>query len=165
MILEKTRAWTDAESMTDSARLSARLNLYRFLDLAESWSPLESPSTVEAFLDYLDAIAEEPSEEVDAAGLSGEDAVTLLTVHKAKGLEWPVVFIPAVYANNFPLPGGRRVRQPVPETRRSPLALAHRPAPPTDPSPPAWTPGDPPRRSCGTPPTRCGPPTAPRSGG
>ena len=102
VILERTRAWADAESMTDSARLSARLNLYRFLDLAENWSPLENPSTVEGFLDYLDAIAEEPSEEVDAARLSGEDAVTLLTVHKAKGLEWPVVFIPAVYARNFP---------------------------------------------------------------
>ena len=102
VILDRTGAWTDAESMPHSARLSARLNLYRFLDLAENWSPLESPSTVEAFLDYLDAIVEEPAEEVDAARLSGENAVTLLTVHKAKGLEWPVVFIPAVYHRNFP---------------------------------------------------------------
>ena len=45
---------------------------------------------------------EEPSEEVDAARLSDEDAVALLTVHKAKGLEWPVVFVPAIYQQNFP---------------------------------------------------------------
>ena len=101
-ILEKTRAWADVESMSDNARLSARLNLYRFLDLAESWSPLEGPSTIEAFLDYLDALLEEPSEELDAARLSDEDAVALLTVHKAKGLEWPVVFVPAIYQQNFP---------------------------------------------------------------
>ncbi|NIR38959.1 MAG: ATP-binding domain-containing protein, partial [Actinobacteria bacterium] len=34
--------------------------------------------------------------------LSEADAVTLITVHRAKGLEWPVVFLPAVYARNFP---------------------------------------------------------------
>jgi len=40
-------------------------------------------------------------------GFDGEidltlDAVDLTTVHKAKGLEWPVVFIPSVTANRFP---------------------------------------------------------------
>ena len=102
IILEKTRAWADVESIPDNTRLTVRLNLYRFLDLAESWSPLEGASTVEGFLDFLDALLEEPSEEVDAARVSDENAVTMLTVHKAKGLEWPVVFVPAVYRSNFP---------------------------------------------------------------
>lgn len=40
-------------------------------------------------------------------GFDGEedftlDAVDLTTVHKAKGLEWPIVFIPCVSANRFP---------------------------------------------------------------
>ncbi len=102
MILEKTGTWADVESMSQNARLSARLNLYRFLELAEDWSPLEGQSTIGGFLDYLDALLEEPAEEVDAARLSDEDAVALLTVHKAKGLEWPVVFVPAIYRRNFP---------------------------------------------------------------
>ena len=102
MILEKTGTWADVESMSHNARLSGRLNLYRFLELAEGWTPLEGQSTVGGFLDYLDALLEEPAEEVDAARLSDEDAVALLTVHKAKGLEWPVVFVPAVYSRNFP---------------------------------------------------------------
>ncbi|MCY3564064.1 MAG: ATP-dependent DNA helicase [bacterium] len=102
LILERTGVWADVESMSDNTRLSARLNLYRFLELAEGWSPLEGQSTIGGFLDYLDALLEEPSEEVDAARLSDEDAVALLTVHKAKGLEWPVVFVPAVYGSNFP---------------------------------------------------------------
>lgn|GEM_PF-507913 len=101
-ILERTGTWADVESIPGNHRLSVRLNLYRFLDLAESWSPMEGPSTVDGFLDYLEALAEEPSEEVDTARLSDEDAVTLLTVHKAKGLEWPVVFVPAIYYQNFP---------------------------------------------------------------
>ena len=102
MILEKTGVWADVESMSPNTRLSARLNLYRFLELAEDWSPLEGQSTIGGFLDYLDALLEEPAEEVDAARLSDEDAVALLTVHKAKGLEWPVVFVPAIYNRNFP---------------------------------------------------------------
>ena len=102
MILEKTGVWADVESMSRNTRLSARLNLYRFLELAENWTPLEGQSTIGGFLDYLDALLEEPAEEVDAARLSDEDAVALLTVHKAKGLEWPVVFAPAVYSRNFP---------------------------------------------------------------
>jgi DNA helicase-2/ATP-dependent DNA helicase PcrA len=40
-------------------------------------------------------------------GFDGEiditlDAVDLTTIHKAKGLEWPVVFVPSVTANRFP---------------------------------------------------------------
>ncbi len=105
-ILDRTGAWNDLESLDEASALSARLNLYRFLDLAEEWSPLEGRPTLEAFLDYLGALEEEPSEELDTARLSGADAVTLLTVHRAKGLEWPVVFIPAVYDSNFPARSG-----------------------------------------------------------
>ncbi|MGH9489631.1 MAG: ATP-dependent helicase [Terriglobales bacterium] len=32
----------------------------------------------------------------------GQDAVNLLTVHQAKGLEWPVVFVPSLTARRFP---------------------------------------------------------------
>lgn len=37
------------------------------------------------------------------------DAVRIMTVHQAKGMEWPVVFLPALLKNRFPAPkiGGR----------------------------------------------------------
>ncbi len=104
-ILSRTGAWQEVEAMGESSRLSARLNLYRFLDLAEQWSPLEGRPSLGAFLDYLQLLAEDQTEELDTARLSGEEAVVLLTVHRAKGLEWPVVFIPAVVHNNFPTSG------------------------------------------------------------
>lgn len=49
-------------------------------------------------------------------GFDGEidltlDAVDLTTVHKAKGLEWPVVFIPSVTANRFPTTRVGQVQQ------------------------------------------------------
>ncbi|HJU51718.1 MAG TPA: ATP-dependent DNA helicase [Acidimicrobiia bacterium] len=101
-ILDRTGAWNDLAAMPANTQLSARLNLYRFLDLTEDWSPLEGAPSLGAFLRHLEAMAEERSEELDTARLSGENAVTLVTVHRAKGLEWDVVFLPACYQGNFP---------------------------------------------------------------
>lgn len=103
LVLDVTGAWRDVEALPPVPRLTARLNLYRVLDLAQDWSPLQGRPSLEAFLDYLDTANEETSvDELDSARLSGEDAVTLLTVHRAKGLEWEAVAIPAVYEKNFP---------------------------------------------------------------
>ena len=79
--------------MLDGARLSVRLNLHRFLDLAEDWSPLEGRPSLAAFLDHLAIMAEGSTDELTPARLSGQNAVALLTVHRAKGLEWPVVIL------------------------------------------------------------------------
>lgn len=101
-VLDHIGAWADVEAMPDAPRLSARLNLHRFLDLAEGWSPLEGRPSLTAFLNHLADLELEGSEELDTARLSQADAVTLITVHRAKGLEWPIVFLPAVYERNFP---------------------------------------------------------------
>jgi len=106
IVLDRTRAWQDIEALPDSARLTARLNIYRFLDLADDWSPLSGRPSLTAFLEYLQAMEDEPAEELDTARLSGEDAVTLVTVHRAKGLEWENVAIPAVVKDNFPARSG-----------------------------------------------------------
>jgi len=38
----------------------------------------------------------------DGAGYAQPDAVQIMTVHQAKGMEWPVVFVPALIKNRFP---------------------------------------------------------------
>ncbi len=101
-VLDETHAWTDLEVMDRAAGLSARLNLYRFLDMAESWSPLDGRPSLGAFLDYLDLMADNPAEELDVARIAVADAVSLITVHRAKGLEWPIVYLPAMAAGTFP---------------------------------------------------------------
>ncbi len=102
-ILDRTGAWPEIDALPDAARVSARLNTYRFLDLAEDWSPLEGGPSLDAFLDHLDVLADDASaEDLDTARVSGEDAVALLTVHRAKGLEWPVVILPALASGTFP---------------------------------------------------------------
>ena len=51
---------------------------------------------------YLNTYATGAYEQAPAEGLGGLDAVALMTVHQAKGLEWPVVFIPAMTSSRFP---------------------------------------------------------------
>jgi superfamily I DNA/RNA helicase len=40
-VLDRIGAWPEVDALDEAGRLSARLNLYRFLDLAEEWSPLD----------------------------------------------------------------------------------------------------------------------------
>ncbi|MET0830949.1 MAG: ATP-dependent DNA helicase, partial [Acidimicrobiia bacterium] len=102
-VIDAIDGWTEIEAMPEVAGLTARLNLYRFLDLAEDWSPLAGRPSLEGFLGYLDLLSEEQNAaELDTATVGGEDAVPLLTVHRAKGLEWHTVFVPALAANVFP---------------------------------------------------------------
>lgn len=50
------------------------------------------------------------------AGFARPDAVQIMTVHQAKGMEFPVVFIPNLLRNRFPprKPGGRQWRHVIP---------------------------------------------------
>ncbi len=102
-IVDAIDGWAEVEAMPPAAGLSARLNLYRFLDLAEDWSPLGGRPSLQAFLGYLTLLQEDDAaQELDTARVGGQDAVSLLTVHRAKGLEWDVVFMPAVAQGIFP---------------------------------------------------------------
>jgi ATP-dependent DNA helicase UvrD/PcrA len=50
------------------------------------------------------------------ASFAVPDAVQIMTVHQAKGMEWPVVFVPAILGNRFPSKkqGGRNVWHVIP---------------------------------------------------
>ncbi len=51
-------------------------------------------------------------------GAGRPDAVQIMTVHKAKGMQWPAVFVPALRRNRFPSrrQGGRSVWHIIPDT-------------------------------------------------
>ena len=102
LILSETGAWREIDAMPWPSNISARLNIHRFLDFTEHWNPLEGRASLEAFLHHLELMMDDPAEELDAARVGDDDAVTLTTVHRAKGLEWKAVFLPALYRGNFP---------------------------------------------------------------
>lgn len=66
---------------------------------------LTTPPTdrILAFAKWLEFQAPGYYEESDAdAGYAQPDAVTIATVHQAKGMQWPAVFVPALRKNTFP---------------------------------------------------------------
>ncbi|HXA28392.1 MAG TPA: ATP-dependent DNA helicase [Candidatus Angelobacter sp.] len=75
----------------------------RKYDAFVNWLTLQAPSY------YADADAD--------VGYATPDAVTIATVHQAKGLQWPAVFIPALRRNRFPsrVMGGLTLRHVIPD--------------------------------------------------
>jgi DNA helicase-2/ATP-dependent DNA helicase PcrA len=93
----------DVELEVDPDGLGAArmANLAAFLDHAARFEGLGDANDVPAFLDYL-AAAREREDGLDVGGVSNRDTVKLLTVHKAKGLEWDVVAVPTLTEKTFP---------------------------------------------------------------
>jgi DNA helicase-2/ATP-dependent DNA helicase PcrA len=76
-----------------------------FVDLAAEFTDLEGRSSLGAFLARLDD-AERFDVDLSVDAIAQPDAVQLMTIHKAKGLEFSHVLIPAVAKGAFP--GGRQ---------------------------------------------------------
>ncbi len=80
--------------------------LASFVDLVAAFQDAEGESSVAAFLSWL-RLAERFDKVPELERTPSRDAVQLMTVHKAKGLEWPVVVLPSVTAGVFPSSRGR----------------------------------------------------------
>jgi len=61
---------------------------------------------------YMNSYASGAYEEQPADDLRGVDALQIMTVHQAKGLEWPIVFIPCVTSKRFPSSRARAGQRP-----------------------------------------------------
>jgi ATP-dependent exoDNAse (exonuclease V) beta subunit len=108
-MLARTRAHVSFAFRKGGERVLA--NVSRFLDLARSFEA-DGATSFRAFIDYLDdesasaGTTEAPVLEQQAGG------VKLMTVHKAKGLEFPVVILADLTANLTSRDGGDRYVDP-----------------------------------------------------
>jgi DNA helicase II / ATP-dependent DNA helicase PcrA len=91
-ILERTGVWAELEASRDRRATTARQNLATFLDRVAAFAPVQGDPSLAAFLAYLDAV-EDASEPVEAVQPAPVDSVKLMTVHMAKGLEFPMVAV------------------------------------------------------------------------
>jgi DNA helicase-2/ATP-dependent DNA helicase PcrA len=87
-------------------------NIARFFDIIRAQSDLLPDDRVVFVARHLQTLIDAGDDPATAEVDSDADAVAVLTVHKAKGLEFPVVFMTGLVDGRFPA-----------RTRRDPLAL------------------------------------------
>ncbi len=76
---------------------AARADLDAFTDVAATFAGDQPEPTLGAFLAYL-AAAQQEEFGLETGRVGEADTVKLLTVHAAKGLQWPAVFVPGLAA-------------------------------------------------------------------
>jgi len=76
---------------------AARADLDAFTDVAATFAGDQPEPTLGAFLAFL-AAAQQEEYGLETGRVGESDTVKLLTVHAAKGLQWPAVFIPGLAA-------------------------------------------------------------------
>lgn len=86
--------------------MARRENVDLFVAAVADFQAVDGEVTLPALVSYLEA-EDDQGTGLDLATPSVQDSVKLLTVHRAKGLEYDVVFLPGVAEQKFPTTRGR----------------------------------------------------------
>ncbi|MDA8438765.1 MAG: ATP-dependent DNA helicase [Propionibacterium sp.] len=105
----------DVELVADTRleRADRRAQLATFVDAVATYGDVDGDDSLGGLLAWLDAELEFGTG-LDQAVPGDDDSVKLLTVHRAKGLEWDIVYLPALVDGVFPSDrgGGNWLRTP-----------------------------------------------------
>lgn len=89
-------------------------NLAKFLRKVRNFEEASDDKSIAAFAEYQEYLAEAGADEEEAEIDDTRDAVQMMTVHAAKGLEWPYVFVVCLCSRRFPT-GNKSDAIPFPE--------------------------------------------------
>ena len=113
-IVDVTGIDVELASSVSPAAAARRENLDLFVQAVSEFQAVDGQVTLSALLAWLEA-EDEFGQGLDVATPSEADSVKLLTVHRAKGLEWDVVFLVGVVHSKFPTSQGRSSWLTVPQ--------------------------------------------------
>ena len=88
------------DDSVDSRQRAA--NLAKYLGKVRDFEEASEDKSIVAFVEYQDYLLESGADEEEAEIDDTRDAVQLMTVHAAKGLEWPYVFVVSMSSARFP---------------------------------------------------------------
>jgi len=92
--------------------LARRENVLELVSALTEFNDRQPGATLEDFLEEVSLVSD-----IDTADL-GHNAVTLMTVHAAKGLEFPIVFVTGLEENLFPIASALESQDELEEERR-----------------------------------------------
>jgi DNA helicase-2/ATP-dependent DNA helicase PcrA len=119
-ILETTGVDVELASAVSPAAAARRDNLDLFVKAVADFQAVDGDVTLPALLAYLTA-EDDQGNGLDIATPSEADSVKLLTVHRAKGLEWASVFLVGVCETRFPSNRSRTLWTSSPSVLPAPL--------------------------------------------
>lgn len=107
-----SRLVTEAENSTEAQ--VAIQNIAKFFELVGNFEKVSEDKSIINFVHHLGALMEAGDDPATAEVDPDLEAVSILTVHKSKGLEFPVVFLVSLVADSFPT-RKRGEHLPIPE--------------------------------------------------
>jgi DNA helicase-2/ATP-dependent DNA helicase PcrA len=102
------------KALVEKKNLEAEIkikNIRLFFDKLKGFSDLSGDDSIHSFAQHLELLQQVGDNPATAEAELEEDAVNVLTVHKAKGLEFSIVFMVSLITDRFP---GRMRREKIP---------------------------------------------------
>jgi DNA helicase-2/ATP-dependent DNA helicase PcrA len=119
-IIDTTGVDIELAASTNPAAAARRDNLDLFVRAVAEFQAVDGDVTLPALLAYLTA-EDDQGNGLDVATPTEADSVKLLTVHRAKGLEWDSVFVVGTCAGRFPSTRSRTLWTSSPAVLPAPL--------------------------------------------
>ncbi len=108
-LLSRSRHLDGLLAVTEDELEAQRIagNVSRFGDFVADYCERRRDHSLSLFVEYLDLVLSSGLDEEVADAECTEDAVQLMTIHQAKGLEFDLVFVPALVEGRLPQPRRR----------------------------------------------------------
>ena len=114
-LLSRTRLAEPGPSVPAGERRRIQANLSKLSDLVSDFCERSRDQSLAAFLARLDLVLLSGAGEDTARVEELEEAVQVMTIHQAKGLEFEVVFVPGMVEGRLPQRGRAEGLEPPPE--------------------------------------------------